>query len=84
MDKLHGIVRIKNVLSSLYLLKTQLQMVIRIPKDAPASAVDDALKAIANQPKSARKGFDPTKYAGKIKFPMDGLTYQKKVRDEWE
>ncbi|QDK77203.1 hypothetical protein EXU85_00780 [Spirosoma sp. KCTC 42546] len=59
-------------------------MVIRIPKDAPASAVDDALKAIANQPKSARKGFDPTKYAGKIKFPMDGLTYQKKVRDEWE
>ena len=59
-------------------------MVVRIPKDAPASAVDEALKLIANQPKNARKGFDPEKYAGKIKFPVDGLTYQKQVRDEWQ
>ncbi|OIN59747.1 hypothetical protein [Arsenicibacter rosenii] len=59
-------------------------MVIRIKKDAPASAIDEALKTLANQPKTARKGFDPKKYAGKIKFPADGLTYQKQVRDEWE
>jgi hypothetical protein len=59
-------------------------MVIRIPKDAPASAVDEALKQIASQPNKARKGFDPKKYAGKIKFPVDGLTYQKQVRDEWQ
>ncbi|KAB7727642.1 hypothetical protein F5984_21490 [Rudanella paleaurantiibacter] len=59
-------------------------MVIRIPKDAPASAVDEALKRIASQPKKARKGFDPKKYAGKIKFPVDGLTYQKQMRDEWQ
>ncbi|SOD80578.1 hypothetical protein [Spirosoma fluviale] len=58
-------------------------MVIRIPKDAPASAVDDALKAIANQPKSARKGFDAAKYAGKLKRGFDGMEYQKKVRNEW-
>ena len=59
-------------------------MVVIIKKDAPASAMDDALKAIANQPKPARKGFDPKKYAGKINFPVDGLTYQKQMRDEWE
>jgi len=58
-------------------------MVITIKKDAPPSAVTDALKAIADQHKSSRKGFDAKKYAGKIKFPMDGLTYQKMVRDEW-
>ncbi len=59
-------------------------MVIRISKDAPANAIDEALKLIASQPKKPLKGFDPSKYAGKIKFPMDGLTYQKMVRDEWE
>ncbi len=59
-------------------------MVITIKKDAPASAMNDALEAIANQPKTARKGFDPKKYAGLINFPVDGLTYQKTVRDEWE
>jgi hypothetical protein len=55
-------------------------MVIRVPKDAPASAVYDALKAIANQPKSARKGFDPTKYAGKLKRGFDGMEYQEIMR----
>lgn len=58
-------------------------MVIRIKKDAPANAVDEALKAIANQEKPASKGFDPKKYAGKINFPEDGLSYQKRVRNEW-
>ncbi|GAA4394426.1 hypothetical protein GCM10023187_00190 [Nibrella viscosa] len=59
-------------------------MVIRIKKDAPASAIDEALKTIANQPRPTGKGFDPKKYAGKIKFPVDGLTFQKRVRDEWD
>jgi hypothetical protein len=59
-------------------------MVIRIKKDAPASAVDEALKTIANQPRPAGTGFDTKKYAGKIKFPVDGLTYQKMAKDEWE
>lgn len=58
-------------------------MVIRIKKDAPASAVDEALKTIANQPRPAGKGFDPKKYAGKLKRGFDGMEYQKQVRNEW-
>jgi hypothetical protein len=58
-------------------------MVVVIKKDAPLSAVSDALKAI-EEDRATRKGFDAKKYAGKIKFPVDGLTYQKQVRDEWE
>jgi hypothetical protein len=58
-------------------------MVVVIKKDAPPSAIQDAMKAIAEE-RSTRKGFDAKKYAGKIKFPVDGLTYQKQVRDEWE
>ena len=57
-------------------------MVITIKKDAPPSAIKDAMKAIAEE-RATRKGFDAKKYAGKIKFPIDGLTYQKQVRDEW-
>jgi hypothetical protein len=59
-------------------------MVVIIKKDAPASAMNDALKAIAEHNRKTKKGFDPTKYAGKIKFPIDGLKYQKLVRNEWD
>lgn len=58
-------------------------MVVEIKKDAPPSAVKDAMKAIEKD-RATRKGFDAKKYAGKIEFPVDGLTYQKQVRDEWE
>lgn len=58
-------------------------MVIRIGKNAPANAIDEALKAIANQPKKPLKGFDPSKYAGKLIRGLDGLEYQKQVRNEW-
>lgn len=57
-------------------------MVVVIKKDAPASAINDAMEAIAKD-RATRKGFDASKYAGKIQFPIDGLTYQKQVRDEW-
>lgn len=57
-------------------------MVITIKKDAPASAVKEAMEAIA-QERATRKGFDAKKYAGKLKRGLDGLTYQKQVRDEW-
>lgn len=59
-------------------------MVITIKKNAPASAISDALKKIANQPKKAKKRFDPKKYAGKLKRGFDGLEYQKLVRNEWQ
>lgn len=58
-------------------------MVVVIKKDAPLAAIKDGMKAI-KEDKAVRKGFDAKKYAGKIKFPVDGLTYQKQVRDEWE
>lgn len=57
-------------------------MVVVIRKDAPPSAIQDAMKAIAEE-RSTRKGFDAKKYAGKLKRGLDGLTYQKELRDEW-
>jgi hypothetical protein len=58
-------------------------MVIRIKKDAPANAVNETLKTIANQEKPARKGFDPKKYAGKMKRGFDDMEYQNAIRNEW-
>lgn len=57
-------------------------MVVVIKKDSPPSAIKDAMKAI-DEDRATRKGFDAKKYAGKLKRGLDGLTYQKKVRDEW-
>jgi hypothetical protein len=33
--------------------------------------------------KKKRRRVDLSKYAGKVKFDIDPLTYQKQVRDEW-
>lgn len=57
-------------------------MVVVIKKDAPPSEIKDSMKAI-EEDTATRKGFDAKKYAGKLKRGLDGLTYQKKVRDEW-
>lgn len=56
-------------------------MVVIIPKDAPPSTLADAMETIAEE-RATRKGFDAKKYAGKIKCPVDGLSYRKMVRDE--
>lgn len=58
-------------------------MIVTIKKDAPASEIKKAMEAIAEE-RANRKGFDAKKYAGKISFPVDGLTYQKQIRSEWE
>jgi hypothetical protein len=57
-------------------------MVVTIKKDAPASAINEAMEAIAKE-RATRKGFDAQKYAGKLKRGFDGLAYQKQVRNEW-
>ncbi len=57
-------------------------MVVVIKKDTTASAIKEAEK-VGKEDKGTRKGFDAKKYAGKLKRGLDGLTYQKKVRDEW-
>lgn len=58
-------------------------MVVVIKKDSTSSPIKDKTKAI-EEDRATQKGFDAKKYEGKIKFPVDGLTYQKQVRDEWE
>ncbi|GLU55066.1 hypothetical protein [Dyadobacter frigoris] len=58
-------------------------MVVVIKKDAQPSAIKDAMKAI-EEDIATRKGFDVKKYAGKLQRGLDGLTYQKQVRDEWK
>ncbi len=59
-------------------------MVVKINKNAPASAMDDALKAIAEHNKKTKKGFDSSKFAGKLVRGLDGMEYQKMMRDEWK
>lgn len=58
-------------------------MVVVIKKDAPPSAMDDALKAIAEHNRKTKKGFDSSKFAGKLVRGLDGMEYQKMMRDEW-
>jgi len=41
------------------------------------------MKAIAEE-RATRKGLDAKKYAGRLKRGLDGLTYQKQARDEWD
>lgn len=57
-------------------------MGVAIKKGAPPSVIKKAPKTIEDE-RATRKGLDAKKYEGKIKFPVDGLTYQKQVRDEW-
>lgn len=33
--------------------------------------------------KKKRKGIDLSKYAGKVKFDIDPVDYQRQIRDEW-
>jgi len=54
-------------------------MTIKVSKKTTRKGIKKALaKAI-----SLRKKIDLSKYSGKVDFGMDGLTYQKKVRNEW-
>ncbi len=55
-------------------------MTIKIAKSSTAKQLEDALKKL----ESSSKGIDLDKYFGKINFEVDGLTYQKKVRNEWK
>jgi hypothetical protein len=54
-------------------------MAVRIPKrESTRTKAQKLAKAIS---KSKHINWD--KYFGKIKFPVDAMTYQLKVRDEW-
>ena len=54
-------------------------MIIKIGKKESAKGISGKLKKTVS--KSKKILWD--KYFGKIKFPVDALTYQRKMRDEW-
>ncbi|MFZ2905930.1 MAG: hypothetical protein WAZ98_06985 [Cyclobacteriaceae bacterium] len=56
-------------------------MVIKISKKASRTQIQLQLKKIAK--KKAKGGFDAKKYYGKLVRGLDGLAYQKAVRNEW-
>jgi hypothetical protein len=55
-------------------------MVVHISKTSTRAELDAALSKLKNKNKKK----DWSKFCGKVKFDMDGLAYQKKIRDEWK
>lgn len=55
-------------------------MSIEVSKKTTRAEVDKALSLL----KSKSKQMNIEKYFGKINFGTDGLTFQKKVRNEWK
>ena len=54
-------------------------MSIEVSKKTTRAEVDKALSLMKNKSKQ----MNIEKYFGKINFGADGLTFQKKVRNEW-
>jgi hypothetical protein len=47
------------------------------------STTKQELDAMLSMPRKNRKTINLEKYSGKVKFGMDALEYQKKIRNEW-
>jgi hypothetical protein len=60
-------------------VKMYLGMTVRIGKKESPKKVTSKIQKVT----SRSKKINWDKYVGKIKFPVDALTYQRKVRDEW-
>jgi predicted ferric reductase len=58
-------------------------MITKISKKDSKENIKKNLEKIERQ-KSKNKGFDAYKFCGAIKFKEDGLTIQKRLRDEWD
>jgi hypothetical protein len=56
-----------------------MQKSIIIDQNSSRKELDEALAKLPEK----HKGINLKKYFGKIKFRMDGLEYQKKIRNEW-
>lgn len=54
-------------------------MTVKVSKKSTRKEIEKAL----TKSTSRRKKIDLSKYFGKVNFGTDGLTYQKKVRNEW-
>lgn len=57
-------------------------MVIEIPKGTPEHKIKSMLNKRKGRRKPAQKSVDA--FFGKLPKIEDGLTYQKKVRNEWD
>ena len=53
--------------------------VIEVNKSVSRSKLDEELTKLPNK----KASINLNKYFGKIKFGVDGLDYQLKIRDEW-
>ena len=53
----------------------------KIKKNASLKAIREAFQQLLN--KKQKKKPDLDQYFGKIQFDVEGLKYQKKVRNEW-
>lgn len=57
-------------------------MVTILRKGADKAAIQELMKKLTESP--SRRGLDAYKYCGTVKFKEDGLSLQKRLRDEWE
>ena len=56
-------------------------MVTVIKKGSSKRSILEQLKKIAKKP--SKKGLDAHQYSGTVRFKEDGLTLQKRWRNEW-
>ncbi len=57
-------------------------MVMVLKKGSDKKSIQAVLKKISK--KSSKTGLKTSRYAGTVKFKEDGLTLQKRWRDEWK
>jgi len=56
------------------------QVTVEIPREYDGYSFEVILVPVM-EPK--RKRFDLSAFAGKVKFPEDGVAFQRRLRDEW-
>lgn len=57
-------------------------MSVTIHKDDSDKAIRKAIQEVMNRKKERKTPLD--RYFGKVSFGMQGLKYQKEIRDEWK
>ena len=54
-------------------------MLVEITRKTGLAQINATLKKL-----KSGKSFDAKKHCGKVKWDVDGLTYQKDIRNEWD
>ncbi len=63
----------------MYLYRKTNTMLVVITRYTKLSQINETLKKLRSG-----KPFDAKKHCGKVKWDIDGLTYQKDLRNEWD